>query len=56
MPFASKAQARKFYEMKKQGKISNATLMEWVHATPSIKALPERKGEKKHKIDPKHQI
>lgn len=41
MPFKSKAQARKMYELQKQGKISHKTLMEHVHATPNLSKLPE---------------
>ena len=47
MPFVSQAQARKFFALNRQGKISNATLKEYVDATPSIKALPEKLMKKK---------
>ena len=41
MPFASKAQRRKFYQLRAQGKISAATVREWEQAT-GHKRLPER--------------
>lgn len=46
MPFKSKAQRRKFYQLYKQGKISKATLMEWERASKG-KKLPERVRPKK---------
>ncbi len=47
MPFKSEAQRRKFHELVKQGKMSQATLDEWERETPKSK-LPERvKGRKK---------
>lgn len=60
MPFKSKAQMRKFFQLYKEGKISKRMLNEWLKATPSIKSLPERarkpthKG-RKHKISRKKQ-
>ena len=42
MPFESKAQLRKFGELVKQGKMSQATFDEWLKATPSVHELPER--------------
>lgn len=41
MPFQSLAQARKFKELVKQGKIKASTAMEWWHAT-DFKNLPEK--------------
>ena len=49
MPFRSQAQRRKFYELVKQGKMSQATLNEWEAATPK-KKLPERVRKKKDAI------
>jgi len=46
MPFKSKAQARKFFQLRREGKVSAGTLNEWVKSTPSIKALPERLTKK----------
>lgn len=40
MPVKSKAQARKFFELHKQGKISDATLAEWTSGV-EVKHLPE---------------
>jgi len=42
MPFASKAQLRKFAELVKQGKMSQAVFDEWLRATPNVKNLPAR--------------
>lgn len=42
MPFKSKAQLRKFFELEKQGKITDAQLQEWIASTPNIAKLPER--------------
>lgn len=42
MPFKSLAQARKFKELVKQGKMKPAVAMEWWHSTDFSK-LPERK-------------
>jgi hypothetical protein len=42
MPFVSQAQRRKFGELVKQGKISQATFDEWERATPNALRLPER--------------
>lgn len=44
MPFKSEAQRRKFGEMVKQGKMSQATFDEWNSATPA--GIPERIGQK----------
>lgn len=46
MPFVSQAQHRKFEELVKQGKMSQATLDEWRKATPNLKRLPERISKK----------
>ena len=46
MPFVSLAQARKFKELVKQGKIKQSTAMEWWHKTDFSK-LPERKNVKR---------
>ena len=42
MPFRSKAQVRKFGELVKQGKMTEAEFQRWLHETPNIKRLPER--------------
>ena len=50
MPFRSRAQIRKFAELVKQGKMSQATFDEWLKATPNVKSLPNRvKKGKRHK-------
>lgn len=46
MPFKSEEQRRKFYELKKQGKMSQATIDEWEKDTP--KNLPKRVTPKKN--------
>lgn len=46
MPFKSDAQRRKFGELVKQGKMSQATFNEWSSATGD-KKLPERVGNPK---------
>ncbi len=48
MPVVSKAQARKFFQLYKQGKISKAKLDEWT-AGVSVGSLPERKLNKRRK-------
>lgn len=48
MPFKSEAQRRKFAELVKGGKMSQATFDEWESATPKGK-LPERIGPEKPK-------
>lgn len=40
MPFKSKAQRRKFYALKSQGKMSQSKIDEWEKETP--KHLPEK--------------
>lgn len=44
MPFKSEAQRRKFYELKKQGKMDQATIDEWEKETPKV--LPEKAPSK----------
>lgn len=44
MPFKSEAQRRKFYQLKKQGKMSQQKIDEWESETP--KNIPKRVGEK----------
>lgn len=44
MPFQSKAQRRKFYHLKSQGKMDQATIDEWEQDTP--KNIPERLEKK----------
>ncbi len=41
MPFQSKAQRRKFYALKRKGKITQRQIDEWENKTP--KSIPERK-------------
>lgn len=48
MPFQSKAQRRKFYALKDEGKMSQATIDKWEKETMD-KKLPERKKKKKKK-------
>ena len=47
MPFKSKAQRRKFYILKKQGKMDQKTIDEWESETP------ENITEKKKKVHKK---
>jgi len=42
MPFRSKAQILKFYELHKQGKVGSQTIAEWALATKDASKLPER--------------
>ena len=44
MPFLSKAQRRKFYALKRKGKMTQAKIDEWESKTP--KNIPEKKGKK----------
>ncbi len=44
MPFKSKAQARYMFAAEKRGDIKKGVAEEFAKATPSIKKLPERKG------------
>lgn len=46
MPFQSQAQVRKFRELLKLGKITQAQFDEWMKATPNLHRLPERKRAK----------
>jgi hypothetical protein len=52
MPFQSKAQRRKFYALKDQGKMSQSTIDEWESGTVK-KGLPERKKKKRKKAKKK---
>lgn len=47
MPFASRAQYRKFKELVGEGKISQETMDHWTKETPDLKALPNRVKPKK---------
>jgi hypothetical protein len=47
IPFKSRAQVKKFFVLQREGKLKPGTALEWAHATPSIKALPERVKPKK---------
>ena len=49
MPFKSKAQMRKFFEMEKQGKLPKGTSKEWAHETKNIKKLPNKVKKIKRK-------
>jgi hypothetical protein len=40
MPFKSESQRRKFYQLKKEGKMSQSTIDEWESKTP--KSLPKK--------------
>lgn len=42
MPFKSKAQQRKMFELEKQGKVPKGTAEQWAKETPNIGKLPER--------------
>jgi hypothetical protein len=44
MPFVSKAQEAKFYELEREGKISKGTVEEWQRKTKNHH-LPEHKGD-----------
>ena len=46
MPYKSKAQAAKFHELEKQGKISPAVVNEFDQASKGLK-LPKKIGTKK---------
>ena len=48
MPFRSRAQRRKFLQLLREGKISEATFREWERASKG-KKLPERVKPKKKK-------
>ena len=47
MPFRSRSQIRKFFQMAKTGELPQAEVEKWVHETHDIKSLPERIGKKK---------
>lgn len=47
MPYKSKAQRRKFYQLLKEGKISKDIVEEYERETANISKLPERIGIKK---------
>jgi hypothetical protein len=47
MPFKSRAQVGKFFEMEKRGEIPKGTALRWAHDTPSIKRLPKRVSQRK---------
>lgn len=47
MPFKSKAQVRKFFQLEKEGKISKKEVDKWLKETPSVERLPERVKKKK---------
>lgn len=49
MPFKSKAQQRKMYELEKQGKLKPGTASAWEKETPNLRSLPERVGKTKPK-------
>jgi len=48
VPYASRAQQRKFHAMESRGEISGATVREFDRSTDFSK-LPERKGRKKRR-------
>jgi hypothetical protein len=47
VPFKSKAQIRKFYQLKAEGKMSQETIDQWMAETPNPKKLPNRVKPKK---------
>lgn len=47
MPFKSKSQMRKFFQLEKEGKLPTGTAKAWADETPNIKKLPNKKKEKK---------
>lgn len=49
-PFKSKAQRSKFYALKEEGKMDQATIDRWESETPKGKKLPARVGPKKPRI------
>ena len=49
MPLKSKSQLRKFFQLEKEGKITDNKLQEFIASTPNIKGLPEKVKSKKHK-------
>lgn len=52
MPFKSKAQQGKMFELQKEGKLKPGTAEEWASATPSIKGLPEYAPKPKDYVKP----
>lgn len=48
-PFRSKAQQRLMFAKQSRGELKPGTALEWAHATPDIKGLPERVKPKKSK-------
>jgi hypothetical protein len=53
MPYKSKSQMRKFFQMEKTGELKKGEAEKWAHETPNIKDLPERvkKGKKSGHMD-----
>jgi hypothetical protein len=51
VPFKSKAQQRFFFSAESKGKLPKGTAKEWAHATPSIKALPEKVEKNSKEIE-----
>lgn len=47
---------RKFFQLEKQGKISDDQLQEWIASTPDIKHLPEKAKKKPKKKSNKRSI
>lgn len=47
MPFKSKAQMRKFFQLEKEGKLPKGTAQRWLDETPNVKKLPNRVKPKK---------
>ena len=45
MPIRSKSQLRRFGQLVKEGKLSQAEMDKWIKETPNIKGLPERLGQ-----------
>lgn len=49
MPFKSRSQARFMFAAQARGDLKPGTAEEWAHATPSIKKLPDHKGDSARK-------
>lgn len=47
MPFQSKSQQRYMFAAESRGDLPKGTARRWAHHTPDMKALPEKKDEKK---------
>lgn len=47
MPFKSKAQQRKMFELEKEGKVKPGTAEQWAKETPNISKLPQRVSKSK---------